>query len=202
MEVQLRELIEQIKKDGVSAAEEEARLILNEARSEAEKIITEAREQADKIISEAKAETEKMTEASEESIRQAGRNLLISFRESVTAELKAITERTVSATYSSEAMPQLIADVIKITAENSDTDDISVILNTEKLEELEETLLTALKEKMLTGVMLKAGDSFDGGFRIAVNNGNAYYDYSVEAVTDMLSGYLSPRAAKLLKEAE
>ena len=62
--------------------------------------------------------------------------------------------------------------------------------------------LAGLKEKMLQGVTLKANDNFDGGFRIAVNNGSAYYDYSAEAVVDMLSNYLSPKVTQLLKEAE
>ena len=63
-------------------------------------------------------------------------------------------------------------------------------------------LLAELKAKMIGGVTLKANDNFDGGFRIAVNNGSVYYDYSAEAVTDMLSNYLSPRVTALLKEAE
>ena len=62
--------------------------------------------------------------------------------------------------------------------------------------------MAGLKEKMLGGVTLKANDNFDGGFRIAVNSDGAYYDYSAEAVVDMLSNYLSPRVTALLKEAE
>ena len=38
--------------------------------------------------------------------------------------------------------------------------------------------------------------------RIATADGTAYYDYSAEAVTDMLSQYLSPRVTALLKEAQ
>ena len=49
---------------------------------------------------------------------------------------------------------------------------------------------------------LLANDNFDGGFRIAVNDGSAYYDYSAEAVVDMLSNYLSPKVTELLKEAK
>lgn len=83
-----------------------------------------------------------------------------------------------------------------------DTDELSVILSSNDLEKLEETLLAELKAKMLTGVTLKANDNVDGGFRIAVNGDGAYYDYSKEAVTDMLSNYLSPKITALLKEAE
>ena len=84
MEIQLRELIDQIKKDGVEAAESEAQAILKAANDEAEKIILSAKAEAKRILQEAKKENERMVKSSEDAIRQAGRNLLISFRESVT----------------------------------------------------------------------------------------------------------------------
>lgn len=76
MEVQLQELIGQIKKQGVDAAEIEAEAILNSAKEQAEKIVSEAQREAEHILLDAKNETEKMTRASEDAIRQAGRNLL------------------------------------------------------------------------------------------------------------------------------
>lgn len=202
MEVQLGELIEQIKKDGVEAAEAEAKRILAAAKAEAEKIVADAEAQAEKMIAEAKAENERMEKASEDAIRQAGRNLLLSFRESVARELRAIVEDRVSAVYSSEALAQLIIGAVASWTEKADAEDITVIMNSEDLARLEATLLAALKERMLTGVTLKASDSFYGGFRIATENGGAYYDYSAETVVDMLSNYLSPRVTALLKEAK
>ena len=202
MEIQLQELIDQIKKDGVEAAESQSEAIINSAKAEAEKIVADAQAQADKILAAAKAENEKMVKSGEDAIRQAGRNLLISFRESVARELTAIVGENVSAVYSSDAFAQLIINAVQEWASKSDAEDISVILNSNDLNALEETLLAALKEKMLTGVTLRANDNFDGGFRIAVNNGTAYYDYSAEAVVEMLSNYLSPKVTALLKEVE
>ncbi|MBQ9950083.1 MAG: V-type ATP synthase subunit E [Clostridia bacterium] len=202
MEVQLGELIEQIKRDGVAIAEAEAGAIVEAAKEDAEKIIADAQAQADKILAGAKAETERMTKSSEDAIRQAGRNLLISFRESVTREIKNIVGENVTAVYSSDALAGLIISIVESWTNKPDAEDIAVILNTQDLNKLEETLLAALKEKMLKGITLKANDNFDGGFRIAVNNGSAYYDYSAEAVVDMLSNYLSPKVTELLKEAK
>ena len=202
MEVQLQELIEQIKKDGVAVAETEAKDIVDAAKADAEKIIAEAQAQADKIMAEAKAETEKMTKSSEDAIRQAGRNLLISFRESVTRELKTIISGNVNTIYSSDELAGLIINIIECWANKPDAEDITVIMNSQDINRFEDNILVSLKEKMLNGITLKANDSFDGGFRIAVNNGAAYYDYSAEAVVDMLSNYLSPKVTELLKEAK
>ena len=201
MEVQLQELIEQIKKEGVAAAEAEAAAIIEAAKAEAEKIVADANAQADKFMADAKAENDRMTKASEDAIRQAGRNLLISFRESVARELKAVTSEKVNEVYSSGDVTGLIVSVVESFSGKPDADDIAVLLNTGDLKKLEESLLAALKEKMLKGITLKANDNFDGGFRIAVNNGSAYYDFSAEAVVDMISNYLSTRVTELLKEA-
>lgn len=201
MELQLGELIEQIKKDGVEAAEAEAKSIIDSANADAEKIIANAKSEAEKILANAKLENERMVKSSEDAIRQAGRNLLISFRESVARELKAITEESVTAVYSSEALSEIIIQVIVSLAADPENDDIAVVLNEKDLAALEELLLAGIKEKMLSGVTLKASENFDGGFRIVLNNGSAYYDYSTDAVVDMLSNYLTPKIVKILKEA-
>ena len=201
MEIQLGELINQIKKDGVEAAETKAEAILSDAKAEAEKIINDARLQAEKILNDAKAENERMVKSSEDAIRQAGRNLLISFRESVTRELNAIVNENVTAVYSSDKLAGLIVTAVENWSKKPDAEDVSVVLNSGDLKALEDNLIAALKEKMLSGVTLKANDNFDGGFHIASGNSGAYYDYSAETVVDMLSNYLSPRVTELLKEA-
>ncbi len=202
MEIQLQDLIAQIKKDGVDAAQNQAEAILKTAKDEAERIISDAKAQADKIMLNAKTENERTVKSGEDAIRQAGRNLLISFRESVTRELATIVGENVSAVYSSDTLSQLVIKAVEGWTERPGAEEISVILNSEDLNQLETTIREALKAKMLTGITLKANDNFDGGFRICVNDSGAYYDYSKEAVTEMLSNYLSPKITSLLKEAE
>ncbi len=201
MEIQLQELIDQIKKDGVEAAETEADSIIETAKAKAEKIVADAKAKAEKIVADAKTENERMVKSSEDAIRQAGRNLLISFRESVARELDVILNQNVTAVYSSESLAKIIIEVVEGWSNKPDAENIEVVLNSESLKSLEEILLAGIKEKMLGGVTLKANDNFDGGFRISVNGGSAYYDYSTEAIVDMLSNYLSPKVTKLLKEA-
>ena len=202
MEIQLQELIEQIKKDGVEAAESQAEAILTAAKDEAQKIISDAKAEAEKLIADAKAENEKTVKSGEDALRQASRNLLISFRESISKELNVILSEKVSDVYSSEAFSDLIINVIENLSSDKDSQNIEVILNAETLRSLEDAVLAGLKEKMLNGVTLRANDNFDGGFRIAKKDGDAYYDYSTAAVVEMLSNFLSPKVTKLLKEAE
>ena len=112
MEIQLQELIAQIKKDGVAAAETQAEAILASAKAEAEKIISDAKAQADKMVADAKAENAKTVASGEDALRQAGRNLLISFRESVARELKAIVGENVNNVYADDSFSKLIVQTV------------------------------------------------------------------------------------------
>lgn len=201
MEIQLQELIDQIKKDGVKVAEEQATATIEAANAEAERIVTEARAEAERIIKHAKEEQERLARAGEEAIRQAGRNVLISFRDSVSRELNVLVSDEVARLCSSDRMPELIIKVVEALARNPEGDDLTVLLNNRDMATLEKTLLAALKDKLLTGVTLKANDTIGVGFRIGVDHGRAYYDFSAEAITAMMAVYLNPRVAALLKEA-
>ena len=202
MEIQIQELIDKIRKDGVDAAEVEAEKILISAKEEAQRIIAEARSEADKILVNAENENTRMVKSSEDAIRQAGRNLLISFRESVARELKTIISESVDAVYSSQALEKIIVDVVERWSINPEVQNLTVILNNDDVERLEKTMIASLKERVKKGVTLKANDNFDGGFRIAVNDDAVYYDYCENAVVEMLSNYLSPKIVKLMKEAK
>ena len=155
MEIQLQELIEQIKKDGVDVAQAQAAAILESAKAEAEKIIFDANAQAEKIMADAKTENAKTVKSGEDALRQAGRNLLISFRESVARELKAIVNNSVNSVYSSDEFSGLIVKAVENWTGKPEAEDITVILNSSDLAKLEESILSSLKTKLLSGVTLK-----------------------------------------------
>jgi len=201
MDVQLQELIDKIKKDGVSAAKTSAEQIISDATTQAEKIISDAEQQAEKIVKNAKAETERMEKASEDAIKQAGRNLIISFRDSITSELSAIVQAETAAAYSKDLLVKLIPETVKAWSANNEAKDVSVLLNEKSLKELEGQLRAALKDEIAKGLELKADKNLSAGFRIGINNGEAYYDYSAEAVSDLFSAYLNPRTAAIMKAA-
>lgn len=201
MDVQLQELIDKIKKDGVTAAKTSAEEIISEAEENAKKIVSDAQAQAEKIIKNAKAETERMEKASEDAIKQAGRNLIISFRDSITSELSAIVQAETAAAYSNDLLLRLIPETVKAWGAKNDAKDVSVLLNEKSLKELETGLRAALKAEIAKGLELKADKTLSAGFRIGINNGQAYYDYSAEAVSDLFSAYLNPRTAAIMKAA-
>ena len=201
MDIQVQDLIEKIKKDGVAAAEKSASEVKAQAQTEAEKIIANAKEEAEKIIKAAKDETARMEKASEDAIRQASRNLVLSFRDSITKELSALITAESEKAYSSDLLAKLIPETVKAWTAKTDAGEVSVLLNEKDLKSLESSLKAALKAEIAKGLTLKVDNGVNSGFRIGVKDGAAFYDFSAEAVAELFSAYLNPRVAAIMKEA-
>ena len=201
MDIQLQELIDKIKKDGVASAEAKAQEIIAEAEKKAASIISSAEEKADSIIKSGKAETERMEKASIDAIRQAGRNLLISFRDGVNAQLAALISAETSKVYNADMLKTLIPETVKAWASKDDVNSLSVLLSEKDLKELEKDLGAALKEQINSGLEIKLDNSLTKGFRIGTKDGSAFYDFSAESVADLFSAYLNPKTSAIMKEA-
>ena len=201
MDVQLQELIDKIKKDGVAAAEKESAKIIAASEKKAESIIADAEAKAEQIIKSAKSETEKMEKASEEAIIQAGRNMLLSFKDSQIAELDGLIQAETTKAVSKDVLGKLVPETVKLWAKNSDASELSVLLSEKDLKALEKSLTTSLKAEIKKGLEIKPDKTLAAGFRIGVKNGAAYYDYSAESLAEMFAAYLNPKVAGLMKVA-
>ena len=201
MDVQLQELIDKIKKDGVVTAEAEASKIVEASEKKAEGIIADAQAKAAEIIKNAKAETEKMEKASEEAIIQAGRNMLLSFKDSLIGELDGLIKAETEKAESKEVLTKLIPETVKAWAKNADASELSVLLSEKDLKILESALTSELKAEVSKGLEIKPDKTLSAGFRIGVKNGAAYYDYSADSLAEMFAAYLNPKVAALLKVA-
>ena len=201
MDVQLNELIDKIKKDGVAAADKSASELIAQAKKDAEKIIADAKEEAEKIIKAAEEDRVRKEKAGEAAIRQASRNLVLSFRDSITRELSAIVNAETEKAYSSDLLTKLIPDAVKAWVSKTEAEDVSVLLNEKDLKALESNLKAALKAEISKGLTLKVDNSINSGFRVGVKDGAAFYDFSAEAVAELFSAYLNPRVAAIMKEA-
>lgn len=201
MDQQLQELIDKIKKDGVKAAESEAAKIVADSEKKAESIIAEAQAKAADILKNAKLETERMEKASEEAIVQAGRNMLLSFKDSLVAALDGLIQAETGNALAKDVMAKLIPETVKAWAKNSDASELSVLLSEKDLKDLESALTSELKAEIAKGMEVKPDKTLSAGFRIGVNNGAAYYDYSAESLAEMFGAYLNPKVAGLMKEA-
>ena len=201
MDVQLQELIDKIKKDGVGAAEASAQAIIADAEKRAEAIVAEAERKALENEKKAKAEAERLEKASIDAIKQAARNTILSFRDGINAELSALVQAETAKAYDDKLLKTLIPEVVKEWVKNPEASSISVLLSEKDTAALSSSLTAALKGEIAKGLEIKADSSLDAGFRISTKDGAAFYDFSAESVAALFSAYLNPKTAQIMKDA-
>lgn len=201
MDVQLQELIDKIKKDGIASAEKSAEKIIEDAEQKAEAIIADAQKKADETIKKAKTETTRMEKASEDAIEQAGRNMIISFRDSLVAELDRLIQMETEKAYSKDALEKLVPETVKAWVKNTGAEGLSVLLSEKDLKTLQTTLTSSLKSEIAKGLEIKPDKTLSAGFRIGVKKGAAFYDYSADSIAGLFAEYLNPKTAAIMKAA-
>lgn len=200
MDVQLQELIDKIKKDGIESASKLAASMKQEAEAEAKGIIDAAKKEASAIVNQAEADARKFEQAGKSALEQASRNLVLAFRTEIQKLLDAIVTDEVVKAYDSESLKAIIPGVLQSWSSGS-VDTLDVMLSEKDLKQLEDHFKTKLSDVLKKGVELKSDRNLGSGFRIASKDGSAYYDFSSEAVAELLSAYLNPKLAEILDSA-
>ncbi len=199
MEIQVQELIDRIKKDGVKAATEEANKIKAEASAEAQRIVETAKKEASNLLERAKQDAERSEKAGIAALEQASRNLILAFKDEIQALLNKIINDNVGGNYNDDVLKSALPELIKKWADK-EGGDLSVILPEGELSRLQGFFNEKLKSELSKGVELKSNRKLASGFRISNKEGSVYYDFSSEAVAKQLSAYLNPKLADLLKK--
>ena len=191
MDIQLQELIDKIKKDGVESASAQSEKIIKDAQEEARKIVENAKKEAVSIIAEAKRDAERSEKAGIAAIEQAARE------SEIQSLLDAVVKREVSNAFDDEALKAVVPQIISEWA-RKEGDSIAVLLGPDALNRLEAYFTKKLSEELAKGVELRSDRNLTKGFRIAAKDGSAYYDFSADAVAELMSAYLNPRLSALL----
>ena len=198
MEIQLQELINKIKKDGIDSASSEAAVLKNEAEAEAARIIAAAHKEAADIITRGKADAERSEKAGIAALEQASSNLILAFKSEIQGLLDKIVAQSSAAAYGEDALKAALPEVLVAWAAKGGDKPLDILLTDGDLKKLSSWFNDKLAGELKKGVELKPVRNLSSGFRIAEKDGSAYYDFSAEAVAQLLSAYVNPRLAEIL----
>ncbi len=195
----LKGIIEKIQEEGVKEAEKMARSIELEAKERAAGMIESARREVEAMISSAKDEIARDEASVRATLKQAGRDLLLSLRKEVSSMLDRIITRHVHKALNPDEMGNVIISMIKEHG-RAVREGIVITVNKDDIEKLDKALSAELGHKAREGIMLKPSDELHGGFVISYDAGKSHFDFSDKALADYIAGYLRPRLAEVLKD--
>lgn len=200
MEVQLQELLEKIKKEGLQSAEETANKIITEAEKKAADIISKAKKEAEDLVSKAKSEIDKMERTGKEALKQSGRDLLISMEKKLISLFNTVVQRETSAALQNGVLEDIIVKLLSSWKDIKEG-DISLLLSKKDYEALEKNLLAKLSAELGRGIEIKPNSAIAAGFKVSVKDGAAYYNFTEDGIAEALCDYLNPKLSALLQEA-
>ena len=198
MEVQLKELIEKIKNDGVKDAEQKAAEIIKSADAKAEDIVAKARKEAAQIVARAKEDAFKSEQSGRESLKQAGRDLVLNLQSRITDLFNIIIKKEVAGSMDEKVLAETIVKLI--SSWKGDISDLQVLLSEKDYKNVENVLRSKLADHIKKGFEVKASSRLDAGFLVSEKDGSAYHNFSAEGIAEVLSEYLNPRISALLNE--
>ena len=199
MDVQLQELIDKIKSEGIKTAEQESARVLKEAEHKANDILADAHDEASSIIAKAKEEAHRFEQTAKEAVKQAGRNTILSLRTRVIEIFDAVIAEETKQAYSLKVLEEAIVSLIKAWSKEQ-VPNLQVLMSSSDLKKIEKQLKSRLAAELKKGVELKPFPELQAGFRIAMKDGSAYYNFSDQGIAEILAEYLNPKIAEIVRE--
>lgn len=199
MAEKFQSLLDKIHEKGVKEAEASAAGIIADAEKEAKAIREKAKAEAETTIKEAAEQAASLEKRAEAAVRQAARDIILELQQ----ELERRMTRAVSAATEQALTPAFMAALVKELAAKfaADPDSQLTILSAVKdVPALEAALKGSLGASFRTEPKVFGDSGIKGGLEVNFKNGEVYFDFTSEAVTELVAAYIGPRLAAILAE--
>ena len=196
----LQGLLNKIHTDGIQKAEEEKAAIIADAKKEAAKIIADAKAQAETDSEKAKAFAAAEQDKAFKAIQQASRDAVIALKADLLAKLNAVARDCAAKAMTPGLMGQIILEMAKASRQNPSSDaGIELLLPQKEQGEVESVLKSALLADLKANPKINLTNEFGAGLQISFADNEVFFDFSDEALADILCKFVGPKLAAVIK---
>jgi len=199
MSVQLQELIDRIKREGVQEAEKQAADMKGQAQTEADRIVSEAKKQAQTIVKKAKEETRQFEAASRDSLAQAGRDLVLNVKKNLTDLFQAVLRRETAGGLDSDVLREALLALIKGWADRKGESG-EILIPEKQQSDVVDYVMSRVAKELKGGFEIRPSARIEAGFKIS--EGDAFYDFTDRGIAEFLMEHLNSKVAACLKGQE
>ena len=176
MEIQIEDLVQSIKRDGIEQARKEADAILVTAKAQASDIIAASKAEAERNLENAKREIE----SSKALILQAQRDAVLSVKK----ELEAMLERIMADKVAKQLSEQSLAKLVIAAVDEEDPSKYAV-----EIDEAKASIKSSLAKQIEKGLEIRPVKGA-GVFKLCCKDGSGFYDFSDEQIASLLKPFL------------
>ncbi|MCP4396938.1 MAG: hypothetical protein GY801_06520 [bacterium] len=214
----VKDLIGRLKDEGVQAGRQEAENIVREAQERASRIVADAKAESEKLLKQAHTKNEADKVHANESLRVAVRDTEIELRDGLKKAFESHVKRLVSKeVQDKEFLRQLLLAIVGTTAQKISKDQKvdalipEYVLNTSEEgaavsdkgnERLKNFVRSGTGEMLRAGVELKAASDFKGGIKVKLVGEDVVFDFSADALSNLILKHLLPRYRAIVEGVE
>ena len=199
MAEELQGLLERIHKEGIQKADKEKNEILSQAKKEADSIIKKAKEEAESILKKAGEKAQKEEEKAKASIQQAARDIIITLKSELLERLNHCVKNITSEAMTPKQMSEIISKMADSFAKNSGKDaELTLILPAKDLDKIADQFKANLANNLKSQPEILKSSDFSAGLQIGFKGNDVFFDFSDEALSEIISNYVGPKLASIL----
>jgi len=202
MTEELQSLLERIRKEGVERAEAEAASIVAAADDRARRTLAEAQAAADDLRRAGEAEAEARRQRGETALEQAGRDFLLTLQQRIEAVLRESLRDTLAAALTPETVADMLVRLADAyAAHDMNESRVDMLLSPEDREGLAGIVMEQYRDLVEQGLVLRADERLDKGFKVSFADDDLYHDFSLEALAEALAPVLKPPLGEIVERA-
>ena len=196
----LQSLLAKIQEQGLDKANAERAAIIKKAEQEAAEITAKAKAAADAMRRAAEEECASLTKRAESAVKQAARDIVLKLNVELKERLNAILQENTANAMTPELMGRIIHEMAAAYIKDGKQEaKLEVLVSPKSLEEMNAALKGSLKDSFVKQPTLFADMELGGGLKVSVSGNDVFYDFSDDAITDIVAAYIGPRLAAIVK---
>lgn len=200
MAEELQSLLKKINEEGVKKADAEKNKIIADAKKTAETIIADAKKKAEDILKKSEADAKRNEERAASTIRQASRDIVLALKDELQERLRTVVKECIGDAMTPEIMGKLVLEMAQsfLAGKSGNDAGVDVLLSKKDLESMEKLLKGSLGKNLKSEPNVSIGHDFAAGLKIGFKGNDLFFDFSDEALAEMICVYIGPRLAAII----
>lgn len=202
MAVELQHLIDRLHREGIEKADQEAEQILARAREKAAALVREAEANATARLEQAERDAQQYLDRSNRTLEQAARDLLISVGQAVEGIVQDLVGEATEAALDHDTLKAMMTKIAQAYTERNGTERrIEFLISESDRQAILDFFVEQYRQHLVSGVTLKPDREVMKGFRVVLDGGRVYHDFTKPAIAEALANFLRPHLAEIVHRA-
>lgn len=198
MQNKLQELTEKIYQEGLEKGNEEAKVIVDNAKNEAKSIVDAAKKEAEQILADASKKAEESKKNTESEIKLSSKQAINALKQNITDLIAdTVAEQATSKKFDSDFTKTTVENMLKNWSKEQSA-NLAILLPEKDEKELNAYFTKSAKDLLDKGLEIKFEAAVKSGFQITPKDGSYKISFTEEDFNNFFKQYLRPKLVEIL----